>query len=291
VSTHLDEIRFYYDVNTADFQRYGQGSEQAVIRRAVWGPGVTQRTAAFRYVDELIAAELGALQKSVPLRVLDFGCGLGASLLHLWQALQVQGVGFTISPIQAQLARQRFAAADASQHLTCLEADFLSLAQDLPAADAVFAIESFVHSTSAHAFFEAAARHLKPGGTLIVCDDFLTPRTQSALRPAERQAIDTFRHGWVAPTVIPVQEAIHAAAHCGLELHTDLNLTCYLELQRPRDRALSALVSLLGQLPIPGYRWRSLVGGNALRTALRTGLVEHRYLSWRKKIHMEAVRQ
>ena len=277
--THLDDIRFYYDVNTADFQRYGQGSEQAVIRRAVWGPGVAQRTAAFRYVDDLIAAELRELH--APLRVLDFGCGLGASLLHLWEALQIQGMGFTLSPVQAQLARQRFAAADATAKLSCLEADFLSLSQEVPVADVVFAIESFVHSTSAHAFFEAAARQLKPGGTLIVCDDFLTPRAHGPLRRAEQRSIATFRHGWVAPTVISVQEATKAAAHCGFELHTDLNLTPYLELQRPRDRALSALVYLLGPVPIPGYRWRSLVGGDALRTALLTGLIEHRYLSWR----------
>jgi cyclopropane fatty-acyl-phospholipid synthase-like methyltransferase len=281
VPTHLDDIRFYYDVNTRDFQRYSQGSEQAVIRRAVWGPGITQRSAAFRYVDNLIAAELRALQTPAPLRVFDFGCGLGSSLLMLWRALQLEGVGFTISAVQARIAQQQFAAAHASDQLQCQEANFLNLPHSLQPAQAVFAIESFVHSTSAHAFFEAAARHLTPGGTLIVCDDFLTPRATGALSPAESRWIPAFQHGWVAPTVISLQQAEQAAARAGFELHRNMDLTPCLELRRPRDRMLSALVSLLGQLPIPGYRWRSLVGGNALRMALLAGLIEHRFVCWR----------
>jgi len=284
VPTHLDDIRLYYDVNTRDFQRYGQGSEHAVIRRAVWGPGIVQRAAAFRYVDNLIAAELRALKTTAPLRVFDFGCGLGSSLLMLRRELhelQLEGVGFTISAVQARIAQQQIAAANASNQLRCLEADFLNLPPGLAPAHAVFAIESFVHSTSAHAFFEAAATNLAPGGTLMLCDDFLTPRADGALDPAERGWITTFQHGWVAPTVISVQQAEQAAARAGFELHQSLDLTPYLELRRPRDRMLSALVWLLGQLPIPGYRWRSLVGGNALQMALLAGLVEHRFITWR----------
>jgi len=43
------------------------------------------------------------------------------------------------------------------------------------------------------------------------------------------------------------------------------------------------VASLIGRLPIPGYRWRSLMGGNALQLALMSGVMEHRYLTWRRK--------
>ena len=40
--------------------------------------------------------------------------------------------------------------------------------------DLAFAIESFVHSPDGPRFFRSAARALRPGGKLIICDDFLS---------------------------------------------------------------------------------------------------------------------
>lgn len=282
---HVDEVRRYYEANTPAFQRFGHGSEQGVIRRAIWGEGVASRTEAFRYVDTLIAAEVRALQVEVasPLRVFDFGCGFGTSLLNLWNALKIQGVGFTLSPVQVRVAQQHFEKAKALADLQCLEADFLSLSDDVAPAHVVFAIESFVHSPSPQRFFESVARHITPGGTLIVCDDFSANRAAESLTARERRTLAEFRRGWVAPSVVTGNEANDAAAQSGFELRKDLDLTPHLELRRPRDRVLSAIVAVLGRLPIPGYRWRSLVGGNALQNGLMTGLIEHRFLTWRRR--------
>jgi hypothetical protein len=74
-----------------------------------------------------------------------------------------------------------------------------------------------------------------------------------------------------------------AAEQAGFDPEKNINLTPYLELLRPRDRALSVIVTLGRRFPIPGYRWRSLVGGNALQMALMSGLIEHRYMTWRRK--------
>ena len=49
------DIRRYYDRHTRSFVRFGQGGRDGAIHRAVWGPGVTTRSAAFHYVDDRIA--------------------------------------------------------------------------------------------------------------------------------------------------------------------------------------------------------------------------------------------
>jgi hypothetical protein len=94
----------YYDINTPAFEKYGQSRHAGVIRRTVCGPDVGSRSEALLYVDRQIAAELQALQIRfpAPLRVLDFGSGLAASLLFLASVAEIDGVGVTISQVQAQ---------------------------------------------------------------------------------------------------------------------------------------------------------------------------------------------
>src|SRR5438045_725041 len=70
---HTEGVRRYYDDNSARFERHGQGG--ASIHRAVWGPGVASRAAAFHHVDELILQSLRGL--GLAPRVVDLGCRPG----------------------------------------------------------------------------------------------------------------------------------------------------------------------------------------------------------------------
>jgi hypothetical protein len=169
----------------------------------------------------------------------------------------------------------------------CIAADFLALPASVKPGHLVMSIEAFVHSPSPAAYFSAAARHTEAGGQLVLCDDFLTARARGPLVARERRWLDEFRHGWVAPSLVTAEEADEAAKVAGFELQKTLDLTPYLELRRPRDRALSVAVALGRWLPIRGYRWRSLVGGNALQLALKSGLIEHRLTTWRKRFAKE----
>jgi hypothetical protein len=61
----------------------------------------------------------------------------------------------------------------------------------------------------------------------------------------------------------------------------DRDLTGYLQLNRPRDLALRAVLPILDHLPIARYRRLSWRGGDALQRCLSHGLIEYRYLTWR----------
>src|SRR5688572_29166243 len=104
--TPLDDVRSYCDANSARFERYGQGG--GTLHRAVWGPNVSSRVEAFRYVDRMILQELDVLARRVPesLHVLDLGCGVGSSLLFLACHTSIEGTGATLSEAQARRARE-----------------------------------------------------------------------------------------------------------------------------------------------------------------------------------------
>jgi SAM-dependent methyltransferase len=158
-------VRDYYDANTWKFLL--AGGEQA-IHRELWGPGVTSRGEAVHHTHAVVLDQLGPGDR----RVLDLGCGVGTSALYLAQWRPVEVVGVSISPTQVRLA-DRFAARGAPLRgrVRFAVADFAALPSDLTGFDLAFAIESFVHADPAAAFFDQAARALRPGGALVVVDD------------------------------------------------------------------------------------------------------------------------
>ena len=271
MTTHFDKaaVRGYYDRHTAAFLRYGQGGGAGAIHRAVWGPGVDTREAAFHYVEDYLAAQLGsALRDVAEPAVVDLGCGVGGSLCYLAERLPIRGAGVTLSPVQAHLAAERIRAAGLAHRIHCVEGDYTAPDLDLPAADLVYAIESFVHGPDPAAFFAQCARVLRPGGLLVICDDVARPSGD----PAARRAVNRFRRGWRINTLLDREALRDLAADAGFEHRSTEDLTPFLELGRPRDRALDLLAALLGWLPVHASLGH-LTGGSALQTCLRRGWI------------------
>jgi cyclopropane fatty-acyl-phospholipid synthase-like methyltransferase len=269
------QVREAYERSTARFVRLGQGGVS--IHRAVWGPDVTTREQAFHYVEDRLLALLP--DRPHPLAV-DLGCGVGGSLLHLARRRpDLRAEGVTISPAQAERAEQLVAAAGLADQVRCREGDFLSPPDDLEGtADVVFSIEAFVHGPDPAAYFRSAARLLAPGGRLAVCDDLLTAAGAVPTADARRR-LDDFREGWRVGSLVTVEDAVRYAAEAGLVLESNTDLTPYLELRRPRDRAISvALAVARGPLRPRGEYWRMLAGGDALQHCLTGGLIDYRLL-------------
>jgi len=273
-----ERVRRYYDTNAAAFERLGQGG--ASIHRAVWGAGVTTRAEAFHHVDDLILDTLppGLARPAI----VDMGCGLGASLIYLAGRIDMRGEGITISSAQAARAAEIIAESGAGERVHVREGDFLSVPEELAGkADLAFSIEAFIHSPDAGRYFEQAARVLRPGGTLVLCDDFLNS-AEPPDSPRGRRWLEEFRVGWHAGSLLTVDQVGEAAAAHGLTLVRDLDLTPHLELRRPRDRWISLLVRAVGVFRPKGPYWQSLVGGNALQLALLNSLLSYRFLELRK---------
>ena len=276
-SVHVDEVKRYYEQNTRRFLSFGQGGAEGAIHRAVWAEGVRDRRDAFHCVHDLVWREAQRLAN--PLRMLDLGCGVGACLQYVSERTPLEGIGITLSPLQVKLARERLANHPTVPLIRFHEGNF----EHLPSIEPVHlatAIESFVHCSDPNRFFSEVARVLRPGGRLIICDDFLGVPAASA-GPTGRMMIDEFKQGWHAGTLETVTTIDAIARRHGFELATDTDLSPYLELGRWRDRAVAQLVRLGKRVGLRTKYFQSLLGGDALQRCLRSGLVQYRFVVWR----------
>ena len=85
--------------------------------------------------------------------------------------------------------------------------------------------------------------------------------------------LERFTRGWHVNTLLEREALQQLASTFGFEHVDTLDLTPFLELDRPRDRAIAALMTTLGWLPLSAPGWAKLVGGHALQVCLKRGWV------------------
>lgn len=154
-------IRFHYDLSTV-FYRLLWGPH---IHHGLWTADESPRRAQQQLTDTLCRlAQIHAGQ-----RVLDVGCGMGASSIHLARRHQCQVVGVTLSRFQQVWASLGSLVAGASKNTRFRRADAEQLDWPRESFDVVWSIECTEHLFDKPAFFRRAADWLKPGGRVAIC--------------------------------------------------------------------------------------------------------------------------
>jgi SAM-dependent methyltransferase len=180
--------------------------------------------------------------------------------------------------VQAREAGARIAAAGLADRVTCIEGDYTALPPAVDTADAAYAIESFVHGPSPERFFAEAARIVRPGGLLMICDDV----RRDTADPRAPRALARFARGWHVNTLETAERLRAMAAAAGFAHDHTIDLTPYLELNRPRDRAINALAAILGWLPVQPVWLAPLLGGSALQQGLQRGWLAYDFMVFRR---------
>ena len=289
-SLTTQSIRRYYEQNTRLFLSLGSSPRAYSIHRAIWMEGVKTQDEALNTSNRLLLAEAQDLATSSRLCLVDLGCGIGGTLFYLLGRLQQPafGVGLTISPLQARLARQRACQLALDGECLFIESDFLSP----PMAggfDMVYSVEAFVHAAAPEGYFEQAARLLRPGGRLVLVDDFLAEAPAPAQNPRypepDRQRwLEAYQQGWHVPNLCTAARAIALAQACGLHLRRELDLTPHLRLRLLPDRLASTLLNLGERLPVRHAILPSMLGSMALQQCLKIGWIRYRLTSFEKQI-------
>jgi len=281
---HARQVREYYDHNTERFLRWGKDAGTANLHGALWPPEVTSLGEAMHHSNELVAREIEQCPTAVN-RVLDLGCGVGGSLFYL--GLRLPRVrcftGISLSPLQITSARQRIPETQKNRfHFE--EGCFLQLPAERFKADFSYSIEAFAHCPDPDIFFDVQAGVLPPGGRLAIIDDCLNDEMDPGGLPARHvRLLGIYRRNWLLPGLRSRTALKSIADEKGFRLIKDQNLTPYLRLGRPRDKAISLLVRLLGPLMERDTYLRSLLGGYAKQKCYLEGLIHYRLLVFEKR--------
>ena len=269
-------VRDYYESNTSKFLLFGA---EGAIHRELWAPGVTTKAEAVHHVHALVLREIDAVSPDGRARVLDLGCGVGAADRFLVAHRPARVYGLSISPRQVTLARGWRSRGQAAGECSFHEADFCALppglASELRPIDLAFAIEAFVHAPSADAFFREVANVLRPGGRLVLVDDFLTG-------PHDGPLIADVRAGWHMQSLLQVSRVASLAQAHGLTMLEAYDLSPFQRLGRPRDKLVHALRPLLRGASRFSPWAESLVGGDALQTCHRRGEISYQLIRFEK---------
>jgi cyclopropane-fatty-acyl-phospholipid synthase len=156
-------VRHHYDVGN-DFYRLVLGESMTYsCARFVDTESLAEAQVAKH---DLIARKLGLPDRS-GMRLLDVGCGWGSMALHAAERYGAEVVGITISPTQAELARERARERGLSDHVEIRVQDYRDLEGET--FDAISSIGMFEHVGKRRMadYFAVLRRSLAPRGRLL----------------------------------------------------------------------------------------------------------------------------
>ena len=132
------------------------------VHHGLWRTGRESPTEAVEALSDHVGALLGLGDDTPPRKLIDIGCGYGATARRFAARHGASVTGYTLSSEQAGHG-------GASPGIDIHVGDWLH--NDLPdgIADGAYAIESSEHMADKAGFFAQAFRVLKPGGRLVVC--------------------------------------------------------------------------------------------------------------------------
>jgi cyclopropane-fatty-acyl-phospholipid synthase len=155
-------VTHHYDVGNEFFALFLDAA--MTYSCAIWSRGATTLEEAQETKLELVCTKLKLEPGG---RVLDVGCGWGAFAIHAARRHGVHVTGITLSEPQAQLARQRAAAAGVGDRVEIRVMDYRELAGEPFDAVSSIGMVEHVGAVNIDAYAATLARLLRPGGWLL----------------------------------------------------------------------------------------------------------------------------
>ena len=155
------EIRFHYELGTL-FYRLVWGVH---IHHGLWNGQESPRQAQRQLIVHLLK------QSKIPhgASVVDVGCGMGGSSIHLARHHGCQVTGITLSGLQRWWASSAARVHGASRQTRFLRQDAETAEFDDESFDYLWSVECTEHLFDKPAFFRRAANWLRPGGGVALC--------------------------------------------------------------------------------------------------------------------------
>jgi tocopherol O-methyltransferase len=219
VSTQLyQQIKEFYDASSGlwegiwgEHMHHGYYGEDGNLKK------LDRRLAQIDLIEELLTwADDFNINR--PQNILDVGCGIGGSSLYLAEKFGARVTGITLSPVQANRAKERARAARLQDRTDFQVANALDLPFADNSFDLVWSLESGEHMPDKAKFLQECYRVLKPGGKLILATWCHRPTTAKTplTREEEKHLQDIYRV-YCLPYVISLPNYTEIVAACGFK--------------------------------------------------------------------------
>ena len=212
------DIREFYDASSGLWEQiwgehmhhgyYGKNGNYKLDRRQ----------AQIELIEELLLWG-NCNQNNPPQNVIDVGCGIGGSTLHLAQKFGCNGTGITLSPVQASRAKERAIEAGLDNRVNFEVANALDMPFADNSFDLVWSLESGEHMPDKTKFLTECYRVLKPGGRIIFAT-WCHRETNSLagdLTKSEIAHLKEIYRVYCLPYVISLSEYRAIATECGFK--------------------------------------------------------------------------
>ena len=155
-------IRYHYDVGNEFFALFLD--ESMTYSCAIYSRGARTLQEAQLTKLELVASKLDL---KPGMRLLDVGCGWGSFAIHAAKNHGVTVTGVTLSPSQAELAREKVAEAGCSEQVEIRVADYRELPRASYDAVASIGMSEHVGESQIDRYARSLFDLLRPGGVLL----------------------------------------------------------------------------------------------------------------------------
>ena len=177
-----------------------------------------RRQAQIELIEELLLWA-GYNEHNIPQNIIDVGCGIGGSTLHLAQKFGSTATGITLSPVQASRARERAVEASLASRVRFEVANALEMPFADHTFDLVWSLESGEHMPDKAKFLQECYRVLKPGGKMILATwcHRETDSLAGELTESEVAHLKEIYRVYCLPYVISLSEYRAIATECGFK--------------------------------------------------------------------------
>jgi cyclopropane-fatty-acyl-phospholipid synthase len=185
-------VRYHYDVGNEFFALFLD--ETMTYSCAIFSRGAQTLEEAQHTKLDLVATKLDL---KPGMRVLDVGCGWGSFAIHAARNYGVTVTGVTISPAQAELAREKVTQAGLDDEVEIRVADYRQLPRSSFDAIASIGMSEHVGDSQIDLYGQSLFALLRPGGVLL-------NHAIAALDPEDEPLEDLFSTRYVFPDGEPL---------------------------------------------------------------------------------------
>jgi len=191
------KIKEYYEQSDSSYQHWG-GEGVYNIHYGFWDGKTRSHVEALNNMNRVLAEKLKIKPGD---KILDAGCGVGASAIWLAKNYDVEVTGITISEFQCEKAKNFAKKEGLSGRVKFYIQDFNKTNFPDKIFDIVWGLESICYAEKKGKFIREAYRILKNNGKLIVADGFIKKDNLSRL---DKFFLNNWIKKWAVPSLAKI---------------------------------------------------------------------------------------